>query len=109
MPSFQVIYLVGYEIIDGIKRMLVKMRRKKKNTSTFTKYIPICTTKIFSVFPNVEIAMRIFLSMVVANASGERSFSKLKFIKNELRYRMTQPRLNNSSLMCITNYISEKY
>jgi hypothetical protein len=48
-------------------------------------------------------AMQIFLSMMITNASGERSFSKLKFIKNELRNRMTQPRLNNSSLMCTEN------
>jgi hypothetical protein len=27
--------------------------------------------------------MQIFLSMMVKNASGERYFSKLKFIKNE--------------------------
>jgi hypothetical protein len=39
--------------------------------------------------------------MMVTNASGERSFSKLKFIKNELRNRMKQPSLNNLSLMCI--------
>lgn len=32
-------------------------------------------------FPNVEIALRIFLSMMVTNCSGERSFSKLKRIK----------------------------
>jgi hypothetical protein len=51
--------------------------------------------------------MRIFLSMMVTNASGERSFSKLKFIKNELRNRMTQPRLNNLSLMCTENDMLE--
>jgi hypothetical protein len=61
--------------------------------------------KISSIFPNAEIALRIFLSMMVTNVSGERSFSKLKFIKNELRNRMTQPRLNNLSLMCIVNDI----
>jgi hypothetical protein len=44
---------------------------------------------------------------MVTNASDERSFSKLTFIKNELRNRMTQPRLNNLSLMCIENYILE--
>jgi hypothetical protein len=45
--------------------------------------------------------------MMVTNVSGERSFSKLKFIKNELRNCMTQPRLNNLSLMCIGNDILE--
>jgi hypothetical protein len=61
--------------------------------------------KISSIFLDVEIKMRIFLSVTVTNASGERSFSKLKFIKNELRNRMMQPLLNNLSLMCIKNDI----
>jgi hypothetical protein len=78
--------------------MLVKMQGKKKNAPTFTKYIPVCTMKkISSVFPNVEIVMRIFLSTMITNASGERSLSKLKFIKNELQNRMMQPRLNKVS------------
>jgi hypothetical protein len=58
-------------------------------------YTCMYNENISSNFPNVEITMRIFLSMMVTNASGERSFSKLTFIKNELRNRMTQPRLNN--------------
>lgn len=57
--------------------------------------------KIEDTFPNVEIALRIFLSMMVTNCSGERSFSKLKRIKNELRSTMLQERLNSLSLMSI--------
>jgi hypothetical protein len=45
--------------------------------------------------------------MMVTNASGERSFLKLKFVTHELRNRMTQPRFNNLSLMEIENYILE--
>jgi hypothetical protein len=40
---------------------------------------------ISSIFPDVEIAMRIFLSMIVTNASGERPFSKLKFVKKRTK------------------------
>ena len=32
-------------------------------------------------FPNVNVAFRIYLSMMVTNCSGERSFSKLALIK----------------------------
>jgi hypothetical protein len=46
-----------------------------------------------------------FFSMMVTNASGERSFSKLRFIENELRNRMRQSRLNHLSLMRIENDI----
>jgi hypothetical protein len=48
-----------------------------------------------------------FFYMTVTNASGERSFSKLKCMKTELTNRMTQPRLNNLSLMCTENGILE--
>ena len=40
-------------------------------------------------FPNVEIALRMYLIFMVTNCSGERSFSKLKYIKNRLRTTMT--------------------
>ncbi len=49
--------------------------------------------------------MRIFLSMRITNASGERSISKLKCAKNELRNRMTQSCLNNLNLMNTENEI----
>ena len=53
------------------------------------------------IFPNIEIALRIYLSLMVSNCSGERSFSKLKCIKNELRNRIGQDRLNSLSIMSI--------
>ena len=52
-------------------------------------------------FPNVEIALRIYLSLMVTNCSGERSFSKLKRIKNEQRTSIGQERLNHLSLLSI--------
>ena len=33
-------------------------------------------------FPNIEIALRIYLSLMMTNRSAERSFSKLKNVKN---------------------------
>ena len=52
-------------------------------------------------FSNVEIALRIYLVLMVANCSGERSFSKLKLIKNRLRTSMVQDRLVNLAIMSI--------
>jgi hypothetical protein len=52
-------------------------------------------------FPNVETALRMFLSLPVANASGERSFSHLKRIKNVLRTTMGQDRLSALSVLAI--------
>ncbi len=37
-----------------------------------------------SLFPNLVVALRVFLTMPVTVASAERSFSKLKLIKNDL-------------------------
>ena len=36
-------------------------------------------------FPNIEIELRICLSMMYSNCSGESSFSKLDVIKNRLK------------------------
>lgn len=54
-----------------------------------------------SVFLNVDIALWIFLTLPVTNTGGEQSFSKLTLIKNKLRSRMDQMRLNNLTLMSI--------
>jgi hypothetical protein len=40
--------------------------------------------KLITTFPNVNIAFRIYLSIFGTSAEGERSFSKMKFIKNYL-------------------------
>lgn len=52
-------------------------------------------------FPNVDIALRMYLTLPVSNASGERSFSKLALIKHRLRTTMTEDRLNNLTVMSI--------
>ena len=58
-----------------------------------------------SVYPNVDIALRIDLTLPVSNASGERSFSKLGIIKHRLRTSMCEDRLNNLTLMSIEHDI----
>jgi len=57
--------------------------------------------KLNSVFPNVEVAYRLYLCLPVANCSAERAFSNLKRVKNELRSTMKNPRLNALALMII--------
>jgi len=62
-------------------------------------YLLLNNQDITQTFPNVEIVLRIYLCMLVSNCTGERSFSKLKRIKNELRNRTSQDRLNMLSLL----------
>ena len=50
-------------------------------------------------FPNVCIALRIYLTLPVSNCSSERSFSYLKRIKKALRSTIGQDRLTNLTLM----------
>ncbi|CAA0823159.1 hAT dimerisation domain-containing protein / transposase-related [Striga hermonthica] len=52
-------------------------------------------------FPNAWVAYRILLTIPVTVASAERSFSKLKLIKNYLRSTMSQDRLNGLTMLSI--------
>lgn len=56
-------------------------------------------------FPNISIALRIYLSLPVTVASAERSFSKLKRVKNYLRSTMCQERLSNLTIVSIEHEI----
>ena len=46
-------------------------------------------------YPNIEIALRIFLTIPVTVASCERSFSTLKLVRTYLSSTMSQERLSN--------------
>ncbi|KAK4877151.1 hypothetical protein RN001_009657 [Aquatica leii] len=52
-------------------------------------------------FPYTEIALRMFLSTAVTNCTAERSFSVLKRIKNYLRSRRSEERLNSLAILNI--------
>jgi len=58
---------------------------------------------LHSTFPNVSIALRIYMSLMVSNCSGERSFSKMALIKSKLRSTMTDSRLTALELLSIEN------
>lgn len=55
--------------------------------------------------PNVNIALRILLTLPVTVASGERSFSKLKLIKNYLRSTMSQERTSALAMISIEHEV----
>jgi hypothetical protein len=52
-------------------------------------------------YPNASIAYRILFIVPIIVASAERSFSKLKLLKNYLRSAMSQERLNGLASLCI--------
>lgn len=71
-------------------------------------YASIINDKLMTTFPNIEILLRIYLCMFVTNVTDERSFSKLKYIKNYLRNSMTNEKLNYLSLLSIEHEMLDK-
>jgi hypothetical protein len=61
-----------------------------------------------SAFPNVNIALKIYLTLPVSNCTGERSFSHMKRIKNYLRSTMLQERLSALAILNIENELVKK-
>ena len=59
-------------------------------------------------FPNISVVFRLYFCLMISNCLGERSFSVLKKVKNQLRSSMDQKRLNSIALLCIENELLEK-
>jgi len=59
-----------------------------------TLYV-VHNTGLKTIFPSLYIALKIAVTLPVTSASTERSFSKLKLIKNRLRSTMGQDRLED--------------
>ena len=62
-------------------------------------YELISENMVQSTFPNVLTALRIYRCLMITNATGERTFSKLKILKNCHRASMMQERLNSLAIM----------
>ena len=108
---FQWNYLFAYpqDLEDGLKDELPQF-------SEFVKHIGVdCSSpelnyftlikenNIDTTFPNTDNLLRIYLCMMVTNCTGERSFSKMKLIKNYLRNTMGQERLHYLTLLNVEN------
>lgn len=78
---------------------------KKLNNDVVKILEYIYSKNLTAVCPNITIALRILLTMPVTVASAERSFSKLKLIKNYLRSTMSQERLTNLATISIEEAI----
>lgn len=82
--------------------LYMNANHKNLNKTDFQKiYNNILASKLETVFPNVEAIFRLYLSLMVSNCSGERSFSKLKKIKTVYRSTMSQSRLSSLALLHI--------
>ena len=66
------------------------------------------TEKLHDTFPNVSIALRMFMCLMVSTCSGERSFSQMAFIKNKLRSTMTDERLSALELLSVESDVLDQ-
>ena len=67
------------------------------------------TANDLGTYPMLSTLMTIFATLPVTTATGERSFSSLKFIKNYLRSTMGEDRLNGLAHLFINRDIKLDY
>lgn len=100
----------GLQLFEEIKFVKDMIKKEKKHLIKTPVDILNFMTEFGLVenFPNLTIALRIMLTLPVSVATGERSFSKLKIIKNYLRSSMSQERLVGLAMMSIEFSVLEK-
>lgn len=76
-----------------------------KGTSPLRVLQKILCNSVGDVYPNVAIALRIMLTLPVTTATAERSFSKLKLVKNYLRTTLSQEKTTNLAIISIEHEI----
>ncbi|VVC30442.1 Ribonuclease H-like domain,HAT, C-terminal dimerisation domain [Cinara cedri] len=97
---------LGNEFIQfsSFVKIYVETRKDNEQWEIFL-YRIIVENNLQCTFPNIEVVLRIYLVLMVSNCSGERSFSKMKLIKNRLRTSMTQSRLSTLALLSVESDI----
>lgn len=83
----------------SLKEVIIDSLSSMKTIKDLANYI--LENDMASLFKDILTACIIFISLPVTVASAERSFSKLKIIKNYLRNSMGQERLSNISILNI--------
>lgn len=108
--SMDFFYLYNDDISSGFTRQLLCLRgllntniQTIKDLALFIVKNDFCTT-----YCDVITACIIYISLPVTVATAERSFSKLKLIKNYLRNSMGQDRLSNISILNIERNLTNQ-
>lgn len=104
-------YSQDIDVID-LENELVQFKEMCKSSTNIVQN-PIkmleflIETNTVSTFSNVETLLRIYLSIPISNASGERSFSTLKRVKSYLRNSINQENLSSLALLNVENEVLE--
>ncbi|GBN63137.1 hypothetical protein AVEN_15191-1 [Araneus ventricosus] len=94
--------------IPRLKRFLKAARIPKEVSLGWTslRFLEfVAEYELFDSVPNLTLELRFFLCVSVA--SSERSFSKPKLIKNDLRFTLNQARLSSLAILSIENNVAE--
>ena len=94
----------GYMLAEELEALKTFLQPRIKPYALFEHLIE---NNRFTRFSNVFIALRIYLTMPITVASGERSFSKLKLMKTYMRSTVSQERLNSLSMLSIESEIAK--
>jgi hypothetical protein len=92
----------GYELYE---ELLIFCTMISEETTAFQALTVL--KKCCGSFPNISIALRIILSIPVTSAGAERSFSKLKIIKNYLKNTLSQCKLTSLATLSIEQEICD--
>ena len=102
--------LNGPEFISEVlsaKKLFPPLNKNFKNMEHLEILQLLYNFSLASNYKNMETAYRIFLTIPVTSATAERSFSKLKLVKNYLRSSMGQERVSHISILSIEHEITQ--
>ena len=91
---------LGEELIS-FREILQPEIAKMQGIYDFAYYLIVDNSSLAPSYRNICVALLLFLTLPVTVASAERSFSKLKIIKNHLRSTMHQERLSGLALVSV--------
>jgi len=80
---------------------LITTNENKKKNILLNTYEMIIDLNVTESFPIVERLLRLYLSLMCTNCTGESSFSRLKLLKNVLRSSLSQNNLQNLGILSI--------
>lgn len=103
--------IVSNNLVIQYQHLINLVKSELNETMNIRQFFQIIIKNFNSLesdMPDVYMAFLIFFTLPVTVASVERSFSKLKLIKNYLRSTMSQSRLSQLSLLSIESARAEE-
>lgn len=88
------------EISDEELQSVDSEIEKSKNVGSLVKIFQVChMSGLGTIFPTLHLVLKIACTLPVSSTTPERTFSKLKIVKNRLRTTISQDRLEDLMLM----------